>query len=140
MRKHLRQLLPYLDDTVRDGAFKLAPGSARLRFALRANEAHHGLGLRQIDAAVFKRAARKFSRRCRARTRKQHGFQHHARHGRTAVAIQLCHILARVALRRAHEHCHALVNDLLSTQNFAKRQAMAFPRSRRAAAAAERPV
>ena len=75
------------------------------------NHIAHGLSLRQIDAAIQKRASSKFPRQGTARAAGKHGLQHGLAGHHPAVACDLHSVLPRKRARSAHHGQQHFVND-----------------------------
>ena len=74
------------------------------------NNIHHGLGLGQAHAAVFKGAACKFPRPGRGCARRDQRFHQALCHGAAAMHRKLHHILARVAVGGSEKQRHGFVH------------------------------
>ena len=95
------------------------------RFAARGvDQVGHRFGLRQIELAVEKRAAREFARLGKARAGIEHGAEHRMRHHRSAVALQFEHVLAGIGMRR--RKYSAMPSSMRSPRASRKNDSVAF--------------
>lgn len=100
---------------------------ARRGFPLRANQPHGRLGLRQVNAPVFKGAPRKLPWLRRPRAQGERRLQHVPADHLAAVTLDFRNVLARVGARRAHQHGHRFIQRPARMAQAAIVQAMAFP-------------
>jgi hypothetical protein len=87
---------PYLPHRLAHAAAQPGECRVRRRRGARADELHHALRLRQVEAAVQKRAQRELPGPRRPRAGLDGGAQHAAAADGAAVALQLNDVLARV--------------------------------------------
>ena len=106
-------------------ALQLTHGGPAAAFAPGGDQAHHSLGLRKVDAAVEERPAGEFARLGQACAFCKAQGQHPLGEVRTAVQVDFCHVLPGVGAGRAHQHGHALVDDLALFHGMAVGQQMA---------------
>ena len=75
----------------------------------RAHQAHHRLGLRQVELAVEEGALGELAGQGWARAVREERLQDALERDGTAVAVQFQHVFARVAAWRAHQHRQTVV-------------------------------
>ena len=95
--------------------FTLQRAHCRLRRLARAgiDQIRNRFGLRQIELVVEKGALREFARMGQSRAKLQHSRDYSLHDHRSAVPVQLEHVLARVGMRRRKEQREACVDRLL---------------------------
>ena len=127
-RQQGRDLLPRRPHERGNAALHLPHGAAHGAFAPRADHPHHALGLRQINAPVQKRPVGELARLGHPRARRHQQPQNLADQRLRSVAVNLRHVLPRVAVRRAHQHGHRLVRNVAILHHIAVGQHAVFQR------------
>ena len=89
------------------------------------DELHDGFRLGEIKASVEKGPPRKLSGIRKTHGPGEHQGQHAVGNGVSAVQLELSDILARIAVRGAHEDAHAFVDDFLTVHDMTIVQMMA---------------
>ncbi len=122
LRQQRHDLLPRRAHKGGYAALHLPDGRGHRPVAARADHAHDGFRLRQIDAPVQKGAAGELAGpgHARAVIKQQQQNPAHQRVG--AVAMDFGDVLARVAVRRGKEHGHCLVHHGLTVHHMAEGQ------------------
>ena len=109
---HVEQQILRGRDAPADAAAELFERGFAAVLGLRVDHVHHRLRLRKIKLAVQKGALGKLARLRRHSARFGQRFKHGAHGFESAVAMQLEHVLAGIAFRRAEQHRHAVVDGL----------------------------
>ena len=104
------QLPQQFRDRSRELASQRAQRAARSAIGCGLDQVGDALGLRQVELVVEKCAAGKFTRLSRARAQLEAALEQHLHHHRTAVSLQLEHVLARVRMRRGEIKRDAIVD------------------------------
>ena len=81
-------------------AVERAHSGARGLRGARLDEIGDGLGLREIHLVVQERAQRELAGLGRTRAEREHAFEQQAEHDRSAVRVQLQHVLTSKGMRR----------------------------------------
>ena len=108
-RQHAGQAVRDPPHEARHAALQLPHGRPRRRLAVRADQLHHRLGPRQVDAPVHEGPAGEFPGLGHPRAQRQRPAQHRPGAHAAAVAVDLRHVLPGVGAGRAHQHGHHLV-------------------------------
>jgi hypothetical protein len=82
-----------------DGTAELFVRGTQGERALRVDEIHHGLGLREVHFAIEEGPLGEFARVSGTRTAGEETLQHALRHEHAAVAMELDHVLAGITRR-----------------------------------------
>ena len=103
MRERFDEAVAQCAQAFAEPAFELPGRRAQREIGLRADQIHHGLGLREIHFSMKIRALRELARFRRPRAAPQQEFEDAPRNQHAAMAGNLDHILARVARGRAED-------------------------------------
>ena len=112
VRQRLQHFVAQLVDALRELAGELFVGGAQGQFGARVDQVGHGLGLREVNAAVEEGAPGEFAGLSQPGAVRQHGVQDQLRRQNAAVAGDLDDVLARKGARGAHDREQDFINVL----------------------------
>ena len=120
VREQFSQIVANPPDGGAKAAFELFRRGTQRKVGLRADQIHHRFRLRQVHFPIQESAFGEFAATRSPRSRPQTSRQDASGHEHTAVATNLDHIFAGVAVRSAMHREHHLVDHAIVLNNFAE--------------------
>ncbi len=119
VREGLDEVIAQEVDALGKFAGKLFVGGGEGEFGARGNQIVHGLGLREVNAAIEKCAAGEFAWLGEARAVFEHGVEDESRWQQSAVTGDFDDVLARQGARGAHHGDHDFIHGAVVAHDFA---------------------
>ena len=120
VREREHEVVAKLIDALRKFAGKLFVGGGEREFGARVDQIRDGLGLREVNATVEKRAARELARFGQTRAVGEQRVEHEFCRQQSAVAGNFDRVFARECARRAQDGEQHFINDFFVANDFAE--------------------